>query len=59
MNRAVAIEAADIGGPNHGIFWPAGQRGERVAERRRGPRPSASSTSSRGSAASSKAPAST
>ena len=24
MKRAVAIDAADIGGPNHGIFWPSG-----------------------------------
>ncbi len=24
MNRAVTIEVGDIGGPNHGIFWPSG-----------------------------------
>ena len=30
MNRAVAIEAADIGGPNHGIRCPSG-RARRVS----------------------------
>ena len=33
MNRAVAIEVGDIGGPNHGIFWPSGSVAQRLGER--------------------------
>ena len=33
MNRAVAIEAGDIGGPNHGISGPVGDLRQRLPER--------------------------
>ena len=40
MNRAVAIEVADIGGPNHGIFVAVGVGPQRGGQRRRARRAS-------------------